>query len=191
MLITIEGIDGSGKSSLIKELKPFLPEAIFTQEPYGVMKQNIENFKGNVKKNAVYSLLSHAEHLEKLIEPKNNDNVIVSERFFDSIIAYQAEAQNIGTLKFIDYQKRVSIVPDLTILLTCNVNTAYARSGEKIYDSKIFLNNVQNNYKLLAAVNPERTKTFDTSNFTLNNYKSLARIIVNYINCKTRYDIII
>ena len=52
---------------LIKELKPLLPEAIFTQEPYGVMKQNIENFRGNVKrKNAVYSFLSHAEHLEKI-----------------------------------------------------------------------------------------------------------------------------
>jgi len=190
MLITIEGIDGSGKSSLINELKKLIPDAIFTQEPYGIMKQNIENYRGDIKKQAVYSLLSHADHIEKLIEPKS-DKIIISERFFDNIIAYQAEAQNIDVRKFVDYQKRVSVIPDMTILLTCEVDIAYDRSGERIYDSKIFLNNVQNNYKLLAAMNQERTKIFDTSKFETNNYKSLAVIVMNYINCKTWYDIVI
>lgn len=178
MLITIEGIDGSGKSSLIRELKPLLKDAIFTQEPYGVMKQNVENFNGRINKNYVYSFLSHAEHLEKLIEPKKDDNIIVSERFFDSIAAYQAEVQAIDINRFIKYQEKNSVIPDITILLTCDIDVAYERSGENIFDSKIFMKNVQDNYKILAAMNPERFIVFDTTNIEIHIYKYFAENIV-------------
>ena len=104
MLITFEGIDGSGKSTQIKKLKDFLKKKninnfIFTREPGGsdlgnkIRKLLINNNKNNtISREAQILLLIAAryEHYEKLIIPLIKKNkVVVSDRFGDSTFAYQ------------------------------------------------------------------------------------------------------
>ena len=158
MLITIEGIPGSGKTTLIENLKLLLTDMkpIYTSEPYGVLKKNIEHVKGGIYKTAIYSILSHVEHLEKLIEPKNDKNIIISDCFFDSIIANQSNIQQLDIMKMIEYQKKISIIPDITILLVCDPQVAYKRLIKSpAFDNDDFLKKVQENYIILAKMRPD------------------------------------
>jgi len=165
MLVTIEGIPGSGKTTLIENLKPLLEDLnpIYTAEPYGVMKKNINNVKGGIYKTAIYSLLSHVEHLEKLIEPKKDTHLIISDCFFDSIIATQSSVQQLDIMKMIEYQKKISAIPDLTILLVCDPEIAYKRMNDSIaFDNANFLRDVQENYIILSKMRPD-VVIFDTT----------------------------
>ena len=165
MLITVEGISGSGKTTLINNLKPALEKCnpIYTSEPYGNMKPYIKRMVGGIKKQGLYYLLSHAEHLERLIDPKVENNIIISERFFDNIIAQQENIQQLDIMKLIEYQKKVSMIPDLTILLICDPEVAYGRNKEElVYDSVEYLKSVQDNYLLLAKMR-DNVFVYDTT----------------------------
>lgn len=188
MLVTIEGIDGSGKSVLIDSIKEILikndmhnisSKCIFTKEPYGVMKESFNKFKGNTKKEALFYLLSHSDHIERLIEPKKN-KIIISERFFDSFIAFQSETLKYNINKMIEYQNKISIIPDLTVILYCNPEIVISR-GNQMIDSIAFVESVQNNYRLIAAQKNRNIITFDTSNMTLNDYNEIAKKVVDNI----------
>lgn len=188
MLITIEGIDGSGKSTLINAIKTVVnriqgvgSNIIFSQEPYGTMKKNIETCKDSIKKQSIYSIMSHAEHLEKLIEPKNKNNIIITERFYDSIIAYQAAAQNIDIIKFNEYFNRISVKPDLTVLLTCDIDKAYDRSQLTFIDSKLYLNEVQDNFKILSKLDNKKYITIDTTDIDIEDYIKYSEEILYFL----------
>lgn len=187
MLVTIEGIDGSGKSTLIDSIKEILikndmhnisSKCIFTKEPYGVMKDSFNKFKGNTKKEALFYLLSHSDHIERLIEPKKN-KIIISERFFDSFIAFQSETLKYDINKMIKYQNKISVIPDLTVILYCNPEIAISR-GEQMIDSIAFVNTVQENYKIIESQN-RNIISFDTSNISLNDYNEIAKKVVDNI----------
>lgn len=187
MLVTIEGIDGSGKSTLIDSINEILikndmhnisSKCIFTKEPYGVMKDSFNKFKGNTKKEALFYLLSHSDHIERLIEPKKN-KIIISERFFDSFIAFQSETLKYDINKMIKYQNKISVIPDLTVILYCNPEIAISR-GEQMIDSIAFVNTVQENYKIIESQN-RNIISFDTSNISLNDYNEIAKKVVDNI----------
>lgn len=184
MLITIEGIDGVGKTTLINNLKQKIEylNPVYTREPYGTMRQNICNFTGNISKQAVFFVMSHAEHIERLIEsPKMTNRVIISERFFDSFIAYYCESMSYDLMKTVEYQKKISVIPDLTILLTCDPEVAQKRmSFELVYNDAKYLSNVQDNYLILSKLRPN-IRCIDTTNKTETEvYKIALDIIKKY-----------
>ena len=101
ILVTFEGIDGSGKSTQIRRLKNFfkknnIKNVIFTQEPGGsalgkkVKNLLINNNNNTISKESQILLLIAAryENYEKLIFFLKN-KIVISDRYQDSTFAYQ------------------------------------------------------------------------------------------------------
>ena len=107
--ITIEGNDGSGKSTVIEGLKRIFSErgidVVFTREPGGSMiaekiRQIIldpENTQMDDKTEALLYAASRRQHLTETVLPAlNSGKMVICDRFIDSSLAYQGYARNIG-----------------------------------------------------------------------------------------------
>ncbi|MDO8727392.1 MAG: dTMP kinase [Candidatus Methanoperedens sp.] len=176
-LITLEGIDGTGKSSIANMLKKSFPEAFFTREPTQnwigkAVKRSIES-DGDPLAELFLFVADHAEHIAKVIRPALAEGKIVfSDRYSDSRYAYQ------GVTLSDDFDDAVAwvqgihrdwtVVPDLTILFTIDPAVAISRCGvrgEKTKFEKLeFLKKVQDNFLRLAKEEPRRFVIIDAEN---------------------------
>ncbi len=189
-LISIEGIDGSGKSTILKRIKRrwegegFFQDVIFTAEPtdfaIGKKARVLSDTDIDPLSLAFLFLSDHAEHLSKLIKPAlaRGKNVI-TDRYIDSRYAYQgvtlkkyfceSSKDPIKCLKKI--HEPFSVVPDRTILLVTDVDVAIERiskgKGKKRISRKLedkdFLEKVQRNYLELVEDEKERFIEIDAN----------------------------
>jgi len=174
--IVIEGIDGCGKTTQIKELSKWLPNSgllqkdsklISTREPGGsllgkklrglILENNENNKPSSLAELLLYSA-DRAEHVSKIIAPalKNNDWVI-SDRFSDSTLAYQGYGRNINLeiIKNIESIVCQGEYPDITFFLEISPEESILRRQNKIPDrieseGIRFLEKVNEGFKLIA-----------------------------------------
>lgn len=177
-LITIEGIDGSGKSTIAKILKQQLknnPDVVFTREPTG-------EWIGEAVYRAIHSeidplaelflfIADHADHLSRTIRPAlENGRIVISDRYSDSRYAYQgATLQGIieQPLEWvIGLHTGWTVVPDRTILLDVSPQVAVTRVDNRNHQTKFekinFLERVRANYLKLVEMEPRRFYVVDT-----------------------------
>lgn len=86
MFITLEGIDGCGKSTLAKELHDMIPNSILTLEPY-----RMKDFY-HLPTEEVYDVIyeDRAAHIEEVIIPALTEGkTVISDRYYHSTLAYQ------------------------------------------------------------------------------------------------------
>ena len=168
-LITLEGIDGTGKSSITKMLKKRFPDAVFTREPTKswigkAVKRSIES-DGDPLAELFLFVADHADHISKVVRPALEEGkLVISDRYSDSRYAYQGATLSnifddaIGWVESI--HRGWTIIPDLTVLFTIDPPIAVSRCGvrgEKTKFEKIeFLKKVQGNFIGLAKREPER-----------------------------------
>lgn len=137
-LITIEGIDGSGKSSLATMLFQYLNETfdcIRTQEPGGsTLGANLRAIVQHEKISplAEYLLFAadRAEHFTRVIIPAlGQHKIIISDRMADSSLAYQGYAKklDLANIERVNSWAMQSIQPDITIYTKVDVNIAKER----------------------------------------------------------------
>ena len=173
-LITLEGIDGTGKSSIAKMLKTKLPEAVFTAEPTKswigkAVKKSIESEADPLAELFLF-VADHAEHIAKVIRPALDEGKhVISDRYSDSRYAYQGATLShifddaMGWVESI--HKGWTIVPDLTILFTIDPSIAVSRCGIRGNHTKFekieFLKTVQDNFLKLARKEPQRFVVID------------------------------
>ncbi|MBP2029861.1 dTMP kinase [Methanohalophilus levihalophilus] len=177
-LITLEGIDGAGKSTVLDFLKnhPVFGKAVFTREP-------TTNWTGEAVERAINSdtdpmaelllfTADHADHIARVIRPSilEGKNVI-SDRYYDSRIAYQTVTLQ-GVLddpaEWIQkLHQGWTIEPDLTLLLDLDPAVAVSRCNTREVQTKFekidFLNKVRRNFLDLAEKQPERFCVIDAS----------------------------
>ena len=174
--IVIEGIDGCGKTTQIKEISKWLPNSgllkkdnklITTREPGGsllgkklrglILDNNKNNKPSSLAELLLYSA-DRAEHISKIISPalKNNDWV-VSDRFCDSTLAYQGYGRNINLeiIKSIETIVCQGEYPDLTFFLEISPEESILRRKNDIPDRMEsegikFLEKVNEGFKLIA-----------------------------------------
>jgi len=173
-LITLEGIDGTGKSSIAELLKKRFPDAVFTREPTKswigtAVKRSIES-DGDPLAELFLFVADHAEHIAKVIRPALSEGkIVISDRYSDSRYAYQGVTLSD---KFDDALEWVqglhrgwTVVPDMTILFTIDPEVAVSRCGvrgEKTKFEKLeFLKKVQDNFLRLAREEPRRFVIID------------------------------
>lgn len=180
-LITLEGIDGSGKSTIAKKLQdnPVIHgfDPIFTREP------TRGTLTGNAVENAIQSetdqlaelflfTADHAEHLAKLIKPElENGKTVISDRYSDSRYAYQGVTLKNRFENPLDWVKSLhsgwTVVPDLTFLFDIEPEIAVGRCGKRGEQTKFekigFLQKVRENFLSLAAEESERFVIIDAS----------------------------
>jgi len=179
MLVTLEGIDGAGKSSAVAHLRESdrLPaETVFTQEPtdswYG---DAVERSIGDPDADSLAELFlytaDHAAHLAETVRPALADGrVVISDRYSDSRYAYQAATlADYAPLDVEDplaYVQKVHAlwtrVPDATLFLDIDPETGVARAGASNKMEQVaFLETVRENYLRLVEEHSERFVRID------------------------------
>lgn len=174
MLITLEGIDGSGKTTSWVHLQEKFPELRFTREPtnswYGdaVYKSLNKDDSDSLAELLLYTA-DHRDHLTRVIEPAlENDKTVISDRYYDSRCAYQAVTLEGIVPEPLEYIKKIhepwTQIPDKTIFLDVDPKTAVERSeqGNK-FEQVEYLDNVYRKYQQLIEENPERFIVIDSS----------------------------
>ena len=182
--ITLEGIDGSGKTTqgilLKNKLEEIGKDVLFTREPGGVKgAEEIRNHLVQGEKdrwsNITEILLffaSRRHHLEKVLLPAiNKGKVVICDRFTDSTIIYQGR-ENIHLKKIIiELNKSViGIVPDLTLIIDIDPTKSLSRglsrkSNEMRFETfgLEFQTNARNGYISLAKTE-KRYQLIDGNN---------------------------
>lgn len=142
LFITIEGPDGSGKSTIVKELTQKLDEAqityITTREPGGIdIAEQIraiilspKNTTMDVRTEALLYAASRRQHLVEKILPALEKGIhVICERFVESSLAYQGYGRGIGIDKvwMINQFAIDDTLPDITIFLDVNPEIGLAR----------------------------------------------------------------
>lgn len=173
-LITLEGIDGTGKSSIAKMLKTRFTEALFTREPTKswigrAVKKSIES-DGDPLAELFLFVADHAEHIAKVIRPALAEGkIVISDRYSDSRYAYQGATLSDDFDDSVAWVQGIhrgwTVVPDMTILFTIDPDVAVSRCGvrgEKTKFEKLeFLKKVQDNFLRLAREEPRRFVIID------------------------------
>lgn len=141
MFITFEGIDGVGKSTQLNLLQSWLEErgheVVRTLEPGGTeLGQEIRHLllhrKGDVapRSEALLYAADRAHHVATKIRPALAEGkVVLSDRYFDSSVAYQGAARelDVDEVRNISLWAVDNLLPDLTVLLDLDAEAAMIR----------------------------------------------------------------
>jgi len=171
LLITIEGIDGTGKSTLMAALKEELADLnpVFTREPGAtwvgeVVRRAIAEQIDPITEATLF-VADHAAHLATVVRPALNEGkLVISDRYTDSRYAYQSVTLDGVIPRPMEWLRAMhdnwSIVPDKTFLLVISVDAALARlskkNGREHFERREVLEKVQNNYLEFAKNEPSR-----------------------------------
>lgn len=160
--ITIEGIDGCGKSTLAELLSQDYPDALLTQEPVegtwhgDVVREALRRETGPFT-DAFLFMADRAEHLHSTVKPALQEGkMVISDRSADSTYAYQSLRVE-APLPFEWFDacyEPWDIEPDLTLWIDVEPETAIERvDGEEKYEKLETLHDVRVNYERLNMEN--------------------------------------
>jgi dTMP kinase len=176
--ITLEGPEGSGKSTQVRLLAEALREqgkdVVLTAEPGGdLVAQEIRKIVLHSRSDIVPEaelllyLAARAQHVRHIILPAlEQGKVVVSDRYADSSFAYQGYARgiNLDTLRKLNDFATGGLTPDLTILLDVPVEFGLERQQDRNRfeaESVEFHKKVRDGFLELAKLEPERWVVID------------------------------
>ncbi|KTG09137.1 thymidylate kinase [Haloprofundus marisrubri] len=175
MLITLEGLDGSGKTTVWEALHDSHPDAVFTREPtnswYGdAVNRAIRDDDADPLASLFLFTADHADHLSRVIRPAlADDELVISDRYSDSRYAYQAvELQQSEINRPLEYVRGIHAAftrpPDATIYFDIDPETAAARSGAtNKFEQAEYLSSVRANYERLIDAEQHRFVRVDAT----------------------------
>ena len=199
--ITLEGIEGSGKTSSLKSITDLLDKKniiyVVTREPGGssigkelraILLDPETEISPEVE--LMLMLCDRKDHVEKIILPNlEKGNWVVSDRFMDSSIAYQGGGRQLGKKLIISVAEYLNLPqPDLTLLFDLPVEMSLSRVKargdlDRFEKEEIeFHKRIRNTYLDLATNNSNRIKIIDSSQkieFMLNNVKKAIEKLFN------------
>jgi len=142
MFITLEGPEGSGKTSHIPHLVEFLREKGYTvfptREPGGTsiseqirdVLHDMKNAEMHPRTETLLYQAARAQIVEQVAKPRLADGeIVISDRYYDSTIAYQGygHQQNLDDIRALVKYATGGLTPDLTILLDLDVEVGLGR----------------------------------------------------------------
>lgn len=200
MFITLEGPDGSGKTTQMKMLAEALRARGFTvyttREPggTGISDKIREILLDHANKAMVphteilLFLASRSQHTEEVIRPRlARGEVVICDRYRDSTIAYQGYGRGVD----IDMLHRLNdfatkhLLPDLTVLMDVSAETGLARRANEgdwnrlDADAVEFHRRVRAGYLELVAAEPGRWAVVDANQDKDSVQKNLLDIVVS------------
>lgn len=188
VFITLEGVEGSGKTTqaalLADSLRAAGHRVIVTHEPGGTRAgQAIRAIfldpavSLEVAAELLLVLADRAQHVREKLKPAlAAGEIVISDRYADSTVAYQGYARGVD-LNFLRELNRLatdSIMPDLTIVLDCRVPTGLARIESRMSraaarrpdrfegESAEFHTRVREGFLDIARSEPQRVTVIDS-----------------------------
>ncbi|UPM41695.1 dTMP kinase [Halocatena salina] len=173
MLITIEGIDGSGKTTVWEALHDSV-DAVFTKEPtdswYGdCVRTSLSDDAADPLAELFLYTADHADHLARVIRPAlDRGDLVISDRYADSRYAYQGASLAGVVPRPMEYVRGIhqpfTRPPDATIYLDLSPQTGAQRAGASDkFEQADHLAAVQANYERLIDHEPERFVRIDAN----------------------------
>jgi dTMP kinase len=183
-LITIEGLDGAGKTTVAKALEQALRdrkiEARVLREPGGVpaaerIRELVKDPDAQIgaRAEALLYAAARAQLVEEAVEPLlNHGTWVILDRFVDSSLAYQGGGRVLGIDPVRDVNEFATggLTPDRTLLLTIDPALRYARARERgeapdrlELEHDEFFDRIATAYAQLAARDPDRIRSIDAT----------------------------
>ena len=191
MFISLEGIEGCGKTTQIRQLGIYLEEMgypyITTREPGGTaIGEKIRSILLDpASKNMVpiaellLYFADRAQHINEVIKPSLvEDKIVLCDRYFDATVVYQGYARGLDTRLIFDLHRILfhDLKPDLTLLLDLPPRIGLARAWQELdsgsrcgtesrfeEEALNFHEKVREGYLELARLDPKRFKIIDAS----------------------------
>ena len=198
--ITLEGIEGSGKSTNLESIKSVLDqkkiEYVITREPGGgplgshlrkLLLDKEQSISPSVE--MLLMMADRKDHVDNLINPNLNKGIcVISDRYLDSTIAYQGGGRQLDT----DLINSLSVTlklptPDLTLLFDLPVDVALQGATERSEldrferEPKDFHSRIRDSYLELAS-NNHRIKTVDSSKDAKLVSKQVEKYLSEFLN---------
>ena len=183
MFITLEGPEGSGKSSQMPALADYLRDTgydvVVTREPGGTfvgdqireVLMNLENVAILPRTEILLFLAARAQHVEELIKPALAEGkIVICDRYGDSTLAYQGygHQEDVETLRQLLKFSTDGLKPDLTLLIDIPVKIGFERKRENNSEwnrldayAEAFHNRVRQGYFMLVEEDPQRWVIID------------------------------
>ena len=209
MFITLEGIEGCGKTTQINHLKAIVEKkgkaCVVTREPGGTaIGSDIRSILLNpANKNLVPKaelllyMADRAQHIATLIKPALAQNkVVLCDRYFDATVVYQGYARGLGT-KFICELHRLLLEdfkPDITLLLDLSPRVGLARAWKELNkgtragtesrfeeETLSFHEKVRSGYLELARQEPDRFKIIDAAEDERQVQEDIRKVLAQYL----------
>jgi len=174
MFIAVEGIDGSGKSTTIKELKKYLEkkghQVVHTAEPTDLpigklIRDELKNSKGSAplvhEKLALMFACDRLDHLQKRVWPALKEKkTVITDRYFFSSVAYQSTNVSYEWIKGVN---RFAMLPDILVFIDVSIEKALERikkfrTNTELYETKDYLTEIDNNYRRIIEDFSDRLK---------------------------------
>lgn len=184
VFITLEGPDGSGKSSLLRRLSAHLAAAgcdvVATREPGSTplgeqVRRLVLDTEPKIDRTGLADALlfaaSRAQHVADVIRPAlERGAVVVCDRYADSSMAYQGAGSGLPMDELAAVQRFATggLVPDLTILLDLPVEVGLSRKSAEVtrfeaFQDRAYHERVRAAFLAFAAAEPGRYVTLDAT----------------------------
>ena len=193
--ITLEGIEGVGKSTNLLFLKEFLEQhqisVVVTREPGGTLlaekiRQLLLDPSSEIITEQAELLLifaARAQHIKHVIEPAlNQGHWVLSDRFIDATYAYQGGGRNmrISSIEWLEKFVHQHLKPDLTLLLDAPPEVGIERAKKRATLDRFeteklsFFESVRRAYLLQLELHPERIKLIKANQPILDVQRAIA-----------------
>ena len=185
ILITFEGPEGAGKTTVLQHVLPELAkqdiDIITTREPGGIrIAESIreiilapENTAIDGKTELLLFAAARRQHLnEKVLPALADGKLVIIDRFIDSSVAYQGYARDIpvSDVEMINNFATDGLLPDLTLYFDVDTAVGLARvmTGDREVnrldlEAQEMHEKVRAGYQKIAALHPDRVITIDAS----------------------------
>jgi len=176
--ITLEGIDGAGKSTQVSGIADFLrgkgKEVVVTREPGGTalgekLRAVLLSQAMNIDTETLLMFAARREHIAEVIAPGlAQGHWVISDRFTDATYAYQGAGGGMAKDRIAALERWVQdgLKPDLTLVFDVPVELALARLSRERADrfeseSRGYFERVRAGYLERAAADPSRLRVVD------------------------------
>ncbi len=194
--ITLEGVDGAGKSTHINFIKKYFIDKnlnyFFTREPGGTvlgekLREILLHDQMEAETESLLMFAARNEHIYEIIKPNLNKGInVISDRFTDATYAYQSGGKNVKIEKITILKNWVhkDLKPDLTLLFDLPVEISLSRlkkdgNLDKFEsEKKDFHKKIRNSYLALAKNEPKRFKVIN-SNQNINSIEQEINLILD------------
>lgn len=181
--ITLDGIDGAGKSTNLNTIRNWFEKhqlpVLFTREPGGTpigeaLRELLLNpsTHANARTETLMIFAARQQHLDEVIKPALEKGIhVVSDRFTDATFAYQGGGRGLPLtdITILENWVQQGFQPDLTLLLDVPLTVAQQRLSQNSHSDRFeqldaaFFEHTRAVYLERAAATPRRYSIIDSS----------------------------